>query len=78
MREPDILPGWGKDIYISPVGYDENGVGSAGQGNSGEVLTVEASIKRNMDLVWSGVILITAGLIVAAFRRRRENLSVQL
>jgi len=24
------------------------------------------------------VILITAGLIVAAFRRRRENLSVQL
>ncbi len=77
MREPDILPGWGKDIYISPVGYDENGAGNDGQGNPGEVLTVEASIKRNMDLVWSGVILITAGLIIAAFRRRRENLSVQ-
>lgn len=68
MREPDILPGWGKDIYISPVGYDENGAG-----NRQQVLTVEASIKQNMDLVWSGVVLITLGLIVAAFRRRREN-----
>ncbi len=73
MREPDILPGWGKDIYISPVGYDENGVGGGGNGQSQEVLTVEASIKQNMDLVWSGVILITAGLIIASFRRRREN-----
>ncbi len=77
MREPDILPGWGKDIYISPVGYDENGTGSGGSGPTQEVLTVEASIKQNMDLVWSGVILITAGLVIAAFRRRRENLLVQ-
>ena len=67
MREPDILPGWGKDLYISPVGYDENGNGS-------QVLTVEASIKQNMDLVWSGVVLITAGFVIASFRRRRENL----
>jgi cytochrome c-type biogenesis protein CcmF len=73
MREPDILPGWGKDIYISPVGYDENATGSNGSGGSQQVLTIDASIKQNMDLVWSGVILITAGLIIAAFRRRREN-----
>ena len=73
MREPDILPGWGKDIYISPLGYDENTTGGSGSGGYQQVLTVEASIKQNMDLVWSGVILITVGLIVAAFRRRREN-----
>ena len=73
MREPDILPGWGKDIYISPVGYDENAVKVGGFGDSGEVLTIEASIKQNMDLVWSGVILITAGLVIASFRRKREN-----
>ncbi len=73
MREPDIIPGWGKDIYISPVGYDENGVGGGGTGSLEEVLTIEASIKQNMDLVWSGVILITAGLIIASFRRSREN-----
>ncbi len=73
MREPDILPGWGKDLYISPVGYDENPVGGSGSGGLQQVLTVEASIKQNMDLVWSGVILITAGLIIASLRRRREN-----
>ncbi len=73
MREPDILPGWGKDIYISPVGYDENASGNNSFGGTQQVLTVEASIKQNMDLVWSGVILITAGLIIAAFRRKSEN-----
>ena len=180
MREPDILPGFGKDIYISPVGYDENGGSNTDSGNgkdftlkkgesiefnnatitftkfimpenamndmmngkefkmgaelnvkyngkdypvepaihysnnkkdivpqileaanlkfellkldaSGEinlnvsslnqsnnsdpqqVLIIEASIKQNMDLVWIGVIFITAGLLIAAFRRKREN-----
>lgn len=78
MREPYILPGWGKDIYISPIGYDENGVGTTNDAyGSREVLTVEASIKQNMDLVWSGVILITVGLIIASLRRRRENLLTQ-
>ncbi|HSD64058.1 MAG TPA: hypothetical protein VLB50_09675, partial [Ignavibacteriaceae bacterium] len=75
MREPDILPGIGKDIYISPLGYDEDGnAQSTAKTESGvrQVLTVEASIKQNMDLVWSGVILITIGLIVAALRRKRE------
>ncbi len=74
MREPDILPGWGKDIYISPLGYDESTSGGSGSGGFQRVLTVEASIKQNMDLVWSGVVLITIGLIIAAFRRRRENI----
>ncbi len=41
-----------------------------------QVLTIEASIKQNMDLVWTGVILITVGLLIAAFRRKRENVKV--
>ncbi len=38
-----------------------------------EVLTIDASVKQNMDLVWIGVIFITLGLLVAFFRRRREE-----
>jgi cytochrome c-type biogenesis protein CcmF len=37
-----------------------------------EVLTVEASIKPNINLVWLGVLLITIGCIIAALRRRKE------
>lgn len=77
MREPDILPGIGKDIYISPLGYDEDGNAEStamAETDMRQVLTVEASIKQNMDLVWLGVIFITAGLIVAALRRKRENI----
>ena len=39
-----------------------------------QVLTIEASVKQNIDLVWFGVILITAGLLLAALRRKRENI----
>ncbi|GBD87286.1 cytochrome c-type biogenesis protein CcmF [bacterium BMS3Abin03] len=37
-----------------------------------ETLTVEASIKPNINLVWLGVLLITIGFIIAALRRRNE------
>jgi cytochrome c biogenesis factor len=37
-----------------------------------ETLTVEASVKPNINLVWLGVILITVGFIIAALRRRKE------
>jgi cytochrome c-type biogenesis protein CcmF len=37
-----------------------------------EALTIEASVKQNIDLVWFGVILITVGLLLAALRRKRE------
>ena len=40
--------------------------------DSQQVLTIEASVKQNIDLVWFGVVLITAGLLLAAFRRKRE------
>ena len=39
---------------------------------SQQVLTIEASIKQNIDLVWFGVIFITAGLLLGALRRKRE------
>ena len=184
MREPDILPGIGKDLYISPVEYSENGTGSNNNSNNqknivlkkgdsfefdnakitfakfqfpkdamkkmtegknfemgaelnidyngknyslvpaiqfvnnkkeviprtfepadlqfqiehldvsgsinlivsrlgkqnetssapNEVLTIDASVKQNIDLVWLGVVLITIGLLIAYFRRRREEI----
>lgn len=39
-----------------------------------EVLTVEASIKPFISLVWIGVILMVIGFIIAAFRRSKESL----
>ncbi len=39
-----------------------------------EVLTVEASIKPFISLVWIGVVVMVAGFLVAAFRRSRESL----
>ncbi|MEW6195263.1 MAG: cytochrome c-type biogenesis CcmF C-terminal domain-containing protein [Bacteroidota bacterium] len=40
-----------------------------------EVLTVEASIKPFISLVWIGVIVMVTGFLVAAFRRLRESLA---
>ncbi|MBI1937876.1 MAG: cytochrome c biogenesis protein CcsA [Ignavibacteriales bacterium] len=40
-----------------------------------EILTVEASIKPFISLVWIGVILMAAGFLVAAFRRSKESLA---
>lgn len=67
MREPDILMGMTKDFYISPVEY------SGGNPGQQEVLTIEASIKPNINLVWLGTIIITIGMIVSTIRRKREN-----
>ncbi len=39
---------------------------------SNQVLTIEASIKQNIDLVWFGVIFITIGLLIAVIRRKKE------
>ena len=68
MREPDILMGLSKDFYISPTEYiDDNKTGPK------EVLTIDASIKPNINLVWLGIIIITIGMIISVFRRKREN-----
>jgi cytochrome c-type biogenesis protein CcmF len=68
MREPDILMGMTKDFYISPVEYVETD--NAGQK---EVLTIEASIKPNINFVWFGIIIITIGMTVSTIRRKREE-----
>ncbi len=34
MREPDILPGIGRDIYISPIEYNENSSSASLQASS--------------------------------------------
>lgn len=40
-----------------------------------EVLTVEASIKPFISLVWLGVIVLVIGFIISAFRRSKESLA---
>lgn len=39
-----------------------------------EVLTVEASIKPFISLVWIGVIVVVAGFLISAYRRSKESL----
>ncbi len=40
-----------------------------------EVLTVEASVKPFISLVWIGILVMAAGFITAAFRRSKESLA---
>ena len=40
-----------------------------------EVLTVDASIKPFISLVWIGVLIMVAGFIISAFRRSKESLA---
>jgi len=50
----------------------------SGQGKTAtpkEVLTVEASIKPFISLVWTGVLVMVAGFLISAFRRSKESLS---
>jgi cytochrome c-type biogenesis protein CcmF len=68
MREPDILMGLSKDFYISPVEYSEGN-----NSDQKETLTIEASIKPNINLVWLGIIIITFGMTVSTIRRKREE-----
>jgi cytochrome c-type biogenesis protein CcmF len=39
-----------------------------------EVLTVEASIKPFISLVWIGVLVMVAGFLISAYRRSKESL----
>ena len=41
-----------------------------------ESLTVEASIKPFISLVWTGILIMVAGFIISAFRRSKESLSL--
>lgn len=68
MREPDILMGMTKDFYISPIEFIDKS-----QTNPEDVLTIEASIKPNINLIWLGTIVITLGMFVSTIRRKREE-----
>lgn len=58
------------DLQISHL--DETGI----QNTSGkELLTVDASIKPFISLVWIGVIVMALGFIISAFRRTKESLA---
>ncbi len=59
------------DLIFSPLDG-----GSVTQNNGmKEVLTVEASIKPFISLVWLGVIILVIGFIISAFRRSKESLA---
>ncbi len=58
------------DIEISNL---DEGSGSSHSQVSKEVLTVEASIKPFISLVWIGVILMVIGFIFSAYRRSKES-----
>ncbi len=76
MREPDILEGLLRDVYISPLGFDEAGVDVNNKGPKQEILSVTASIKPFVSLVWIGVIVMSLGFVVAMLRRLKESLIV--
>jgi cytochrome c-type biogenesis protein CcmF len=47
--------------------------GSAGNIPSKEVLSIEASVKPFISLVWIGVLTMAAGFLISAFRRSKES-----
>jgi cytochrome c-type biogenesis protein CcmF len=40
-----------------------------------EVLSIEASVKPFISLVWLGVLIMAAGFLTSAFRRSKESLA---
>lgn len=82
MREPFVNEGFKKDLYFSPVSFDEGNHNNSTEvehsslnknNNNAEILTVEVSIKPFMSLVWFGVIIMSIGFVIAILRRNKEN-----
>lgn len=88
MREPDIIEGLSKDLYFSPTSYvDENEGKKASNDSSstatasmvknenlsGEILTVDVSVKPFISLVWFGVFVMSVGFVIVILRRNKEN-----
>ncbi|MEI7811539.1 MAG: cytochrome c-type biogenesis CcmF C-terminal domain-containing protein [Ignavibacteria bacterium] len=65
MKEPDMLSELTKDLYISPVSFDEKG--------RKEVLSIEASVKPLIGLVWAGVLVMVFGFMISVIRRAKES-----
>ncbi|KAB2846283.1 MAG: hypothetical protein F9K45_02190 [Melioribacteraceae bacterium] len=53
-----------------------DGTSNAQTEASKEVLSIDASIKPFINLVWAGVIVMVAGFIISAFRRSKESLVI--
>jgi cytochrome c-type biogenesis protein CcmF len=49
--------------------------GSTGNTPPKEVLSIEASVKPFISLVWIGVLIMAAGFLISAFRRSKESLA---
>jgi cytochrome c-type biogenesis protein CcmF len=75
MREPAILSMFTKDIYVSPLGYEESdGSGLTTVNKPKEVLTITASIKPFINFVWTGVLIMVIGFVISVIRRLKESL----
>lgn len=73
--EPHISRRFTHDLYIAPVQYlpPDQAVAETGQLNTramGGVLTVELSVKPFMSVLWTGVILVLLGGVLASYRCR--------
>jgi cytochrome c-type biogenesis protein CcmF len=58
------------ELQISPLEANDTAISNV----SKEVLTIEASIKPFISLVWIGVVLMVVGFIFSAYKRSKESL----
>lgn len=59
MREPDILPGFIKDFYVSPISYEDGTGGNHDDHSHGEVLVIkpgEQSFIRGINVIYKDFI----------------------
>ena len=61
---------------VSLVFSNLEGSSNAQAAAAKEVLSVDASIKPFINLVWAGVLVMVAGFIISAFRRSKESLVI--
>ncbi|MGD8782142.1 MAG: cytochrome c biogenesis protein CcsA [Ignavibacteria bacterium] len=59
-------------VTLEFLSLDGSGSTSAPEVNK-EVLTIEASIKPYINLVWAGVLIMVLGFIISAYRRSKES-----
>ena len=85
MREPYIEEGFLRDIYFSPISYNDQSDNSSSASNAAvqksesspkkhaEILSVEVSTKPFISFVWLGVVIMSIGFLLALLRRNKVN-----
>ena len=86
MREPFIYAGITKDLYFSPIAYDDKNekdsvkIRNTSMNNNmnmtkkpSEIFTVEVSTKPFISFVWIGVFIMSLGFAIVVLRRNKEN-----